>query len=397
MGTDTNTGQSAAVTVFGNPESFKKLIDNHGQRCKIKQALACPCVTKNYGSSDPHCDVCNGDGYIYTYQRNFLVIDENSPSCLNTVTPWWNPIISVNKVENITSAIQGGITEIPVVSFTDSVITVSSVLTEYEKKRVTYTFDGWTHVENEGLYVGALDGTVATGTNAIMTATGTNAVGGYQSSNPLNASSDIAEIVRIWNVDTGIDLTDYEVEGNKIIPNGVVDPNKMAIDYYYADLTQVINTDIATKNDNEVWTHDIASGETKMAFHPFWDITRGDIIVLVATVLWKNEIFVRTKDRDKLWEVEIFQLNDIIFDEDGVQYNLGTDYIQFGRYIEWISANKPDVGKQCSIRYGFKPAFIVFDDNVEPNNLENKAYPKICMVKSWSKISKDDIAKLINS
>jgi hypothetical protein len=389
MGTDTNTGQSQAVTVFGNPDSFKKLIKNHGQICKIKQAVACPCVAKNYGSPDMHCAVCDGEGCIYTYQRNFLVVDENSPSCRNTLTPWWNPLISVQKVENITSEIQGGITEIPVVSFTDTVITVGETLTEYEKKRVTYTFDGWTYVEEENLYVGA--------DNGIMLATGTNYDGGYQTSNPLNAYADIAQVVKIWNNQTDVEVTSYTVAGNAISTTETIDPNHMSIEYYYSDLTQIITTDIATKDNSEVWTHDIASGDTMMAFYPFWDIAKGDIIVIVATVLWKNEIFTRAKDEDKLWEVEIFQLNDVIIDEDGVKYYLDTDYILYGRYIKWLSTgSKPAVGKKCSVRYGFKPAFVVFEDNIQPNNLENKAYPKLCLVKSWSKISKDDIAKLYN-
>lgn len=387
MGTNINTGQAQAVTVFGNPESFKKLIDNHGQLCKIRQAMACPCVSKNYGSPDIYCDTCNGEGLIYTYQRNFLVTDENSPSCLNTLNPWWNPIISVHKVENVTSEIQGGITEIPVVSFTDDKITVNQTMTEYEKKRVTYTFDGWTYVESENLYVGA--------DNGVMIATGTNYDAGYQSSNPLNASADIAQIERIWNNSTGVDLTSYTFHGNTIFTEESIDVNHMSIEYYRADLTKVIMTDVANRNNYEEWTSSILSGETRMAFYPFWDIAIGDIIVLVSTVLWKKEVFQRAKDLDKLWEIEIFQLNNVIVDEDGNKYYLDTDYSLYDRYVKWIDGgNKPAVGKKCSIRYGYKPAYIIFEDNVEPNNAENKLYPKICLVKSWSKISIDEIAKL---
>jgi hypothetical protein len=389
MGTNTNTGQENATTVFGNPESFTKLITNHGLLCKIKQALACPCVGLNYGSADVYCDICRGDGYIYTYQRNFLVVDENSPSCQNTLTPWWNPIISVEKVQNVTSAIQGGITEIDVVSFTDTVITVDEVLNEYEKKRVTYTFDGWTYVASEQLSVDA--------TNGLMYVSGNVFDSGYQSSNPLNAYADITSIVRIWNNVTSAEITNFTFEGNVISTEETIVAGQMYIEYYYSDLTQVIATDIATKDNNEQWTSDLASGQTKIAFFPFWDIAKGDIIVVAATVLWRNEVFTHTKDLDKLFEIEIFQLNNVIIDEDGVKYYLDTDYVLFGRYVKWISANKPDVDKICSVRYGFKPAFVVFEDNVEPNNLENKAYPKICMVKSWTKTSKDDLKRLIDS
>jgi hypothetical protein len=382
MGNYTNTGQEQSVTVFGNPESFKKLIDNHGQLCKIRQAMSCPCAAKNYGAPDMYCDACNGEGFIYTYQKNFLVTDENSPSCQNTITTWWNPIVAVHKVENVTSEIQGGITEIPVVGFTDTVITVNQILNEYEKKRVTYSFNGLTYVEEENLYVGA--------DNGVMIATGTNFDSGYQSSNPLNASA-------IWNNQTNVELTSYTFHGNTIFTDESIDQNHMSIEYYFSDLTQVIMTDVANKNDSEQWTNQVLSGETKMAFYPFWDIAIGDIIVLAAAVLWKKEVFTRAEDLDKLWEIEIFQLNDVIVDEDGIKYYLDTDYVLYDRYVKWLdSGSKPVVGKKCSVRYGYKPAYIIFEDNVEPNNAENKLYPKLCLVKSWSKISIDEIAKLMS-
>jgi len=387
MGVNTNIGQEQAVTVFGNPESFKKLIKNHGQLCKIKQALTCPCVGKNNGSPDMYCNLCKGDGYVYTYQRHFLVVDENSPSCQNKIYPFWQPLISVSKVQNVTSEIQGGITEIEVSSFTDEEITVAERLVEYEKKRVTYTFDGWTYVESEKLTVDAANG--------IMYVSGNVFDAGYQSSNPLNAYADIAQIVKIWNIDTGVEVTTYTFEGNAIYTDETIVADKMYIEYYYSDLTQVISTDIATKNNSESWTHELASGETRLAFYPFWDLTRGDIIVVAATVLWKNENFTHTATLDKLWEIEIFQLNNVILDEDGNKYYLDTDYILYGRYIKWIGST-PTENKICSVRYGFKPAFIIFEDNPQPNNLENKAYPKIVMAKSWSKISKEDIARLIH-
>jgi hypothetical protein len=169
----------------------------------------------------------------------------------------------------------------------------------------------------------------------------------------------------------------------------------MKASYYYSDLTQVICTDVATQMTNEQWTQVLAAGETKMAFFPYWDISRGDIIILAALVLYKNELFNHMGDLDKLWEMEIFELNNVILDDQGNKYYLGTDYIlQGSRHIKWLTENQPAKNAVCSIRYGYKPAFIVFEDSPQPNNLENKIYPKTCMVKSWSKINKDDIARL---
>ena len=389
MGQNTNIGQDSSVVVFGNPESFKKLIKNHGILSKVKQAITCPCSGINHGSPRFDCPVCNGDGRVYAYQRRFLVADENSRTCKNIVTPYWQPIIDVKKVQNVTSEVQGGIRDIEVVEFDNTTITLAEELAEYEKKRVTYLFDGWTLVENELVEVDA--------DNNLMYVSGTKFDAGYQSSNPLDAFADIAEIVRVWNEDTGEDIENLKFEGRTIIAGAdeTIVAGKMRASYYYADLTQVICTDISTRMDNEQWTQALASGETKMAFYPYWDISRGDIIVIAAMVLYKNELFTHLGEIDKLWEMEIFELNDIILDDQGNKYYLNTDYILQGcRHIKWISENEPALNAVCSIRYGYKPAFIVFEDSPQPNNLENRLYPRTCMVKSWSKISKDDIARL---
>lgn len=388
MGTNLNIGQDNSVTVFGNPESSIKLIKNHGQLCKVKQAILCPCVAVNHGSPDFNCEICKGDGYTYTYQRRFLVVDENTRSCGKKLYPYWIPIISVKKVQNVTSEYQGGITDINVESFNDEEITVDIQLNEHEKKRVTYEFDGWTYVEEEQLECNV--------NNKLMYANGTIYNAQYQSSNPLNAFSDIAQIVKVWNKTTGIELTNWKFEGKTISTTDTIVDGEMYAEYYYADLTKVINTDLITRNQNENFTHELTSGETKLAFFPYWNISRGDLIVIAATVMYKNEAFTHLGEFDKLWEMEIFELNDIILDDAGNKYILDTDYILQGRYIKWIG-NEPADNAKCSVRYGYKPSFIVFEDNPQPNNLENKAYPKICLVRSWSKIGKDDVIRLMGS
>ena len=388
MGINTNIGQEAAVSISGNPESSIKLIKSHGQLCQIKQALVCPCVAVNNGSADYLCEICDGDGYLYTYQRRFMVVDENSPTCGNTLSPFWQPILSVKKVQNVTSECQGGIRDIEVESFESDNITLSESLEDYEKKRVTYEFDGWTKVESEKLQVDAVNG--------LMYANGTIYDAGYQSSNPLQANSDIAKIDKIWNSDTGIEITDYKFEGRTISTKESVFVDKMLINYYYADLTQVLTSDVQTRDNNETFTHELSSGDCKMAFLPFWELSKGDIITIAATVLYKNEAITHVKDIDKLWEMEVIDLNEKIIDIDGNVYDIDIDYKLQGRYIKWLTDNKPKVGKVFTIRYGYKPSYIVFEDNPMPNNLENKIYPIQVLCKSWSKMDKNDIAKLVN-
>jgi hypothetical protein len=388
MGKNQNIGQDNSLVVFGNPESFKKLIKNHGQLAKIKQSNPCPCIGKNNGSPDIYCSLCKGDGLIFSYQRRFLVTDEDSRSYGNKLYPYWVPVVEVIKAQNVTSEIQGGIEDLEIESFNDTEIVLTGTVSHTQRKRVTYNFDGWTHVESEKLDIDITNGYMYVTSGTVFNAQ-------YQSSNPLNAVSDIAQINKIWNIDSGKEITVYTVENNVIATKEPLVVDKMYIDYYYSDLTQVITADIMTKNNSEVWSHEVASGEVRIALYPFWEISRGDIIMLAATVLYKTELIKHLKTMDKLWEIEIFDLNDTIIDEDGTIYNISTDYILQGRHIRWIG-NKPSDEKIISVRYGYKPSFIVFEDNPQPNNLENKQYPKIVFAKSWSKISKNDIAKIMD-
>jgi hypothetical protein len=387
MGTNTNIGQSQAVTVFGNSESSRKLIRNHGQLAKIKQGLICPCAADNSGSPSYHCELCSGDGYIYTYQKRFFISDENSRSCKNEIYPYWQPIVGVKKIETVTSCVQGGITKQDVIDFNDTTIFIENEIESYLQKRVSYYYDGWTLVEGDLLEVDS--------NNGLMYAPGTLFNAEYQSSNPLNAYADIAEIKRVYNFATDIDIQEYKFNGNMIQTDETIIAGEMKADYYYSDLTFVITGDIKTKDNLEKWTNELFSGECRMAFLPEWELSKGDMIVLPACVLYKTETLTHIGEIDRLWEIEIFDLNNIIIDSDGNKYFINDDYILQGRFIKWVG-NEPEKNKTISVRYGYKPSYIIFEDNPEPNNLENKQYPKMIFAKAWSKVSKDDITKLID-
>ena len=395
MGKSLNIGQDNSLVVYGNPESFKKLIKSHGQMCKIKQALFCPmCVTENHGSPDTFCPLCHGEGYVYTYQRRFMIADESS-LCNENVTeiyPFYVPILEVTKVERIVSDVQGGIKEMPVKSFNETTIFVENNIDAqfYEKKRVTYFFDGWTRVHDDLLTVDEKTG--------YMWPTKTYYDAGYQSSNPLKAEADITQVNRIWNDLTGEEITDYKRIGNTIMAKGDMIPGHMRADYYYADLTQIITADLRTKDDLEKWTNDLESGNIRLALFPWFNIAKGDIIVIAADAQFKTEIFTHQGELDQLFQIEVIELNDVAIDSNGMIYYREEDYTLVGnRYMKWISEKQPKKGARVSIKYGYKPAFICFEDNPEPNNLENRRYPKIIYAKSWTKINKEDIAKLMTA
>jgi hypothetical protein len=189
------------------------------------------------------------------------------------------------------------------------------------------------------------------------------------------------------------------MRGNQIKVNSDIEVKKgeWSADYYIADLTQILTADLKTKDNLEKWTNDISSGDIRCACYPWFNIAKGDIIVIAADAQYKTEHFTHNEDFDPLWEIEVFELNDVILDSEGNKYYREEDFILVGfRFVHWISENKPKPGAVISIRYGYKPSFICFEDNPEPNNLENRRYPKIIYVKQWSKLTPEEITKLMN-
>ena len=393
MGTNRNIGAQEALQVKGNPESFRKLIQNHGQMCKVKQAIACPkCLGANHGAADFNCTICRGQGYIYTYQRRFMVSDELSP-CNRSATefyPYYYPILEVTGIQRMSDERQGGISEIEIDHFDESTIYVKpGQIRNFEANRTTYFFDGWTRVIGDVLKVNAAHG--------LMWPTQTIYDAKYQSSNPLRAEADIAQVDRIYNSVTGESITDYILVGNTIQTKQPIVDGQMKADYYYADLTTIITADLITKEENEQFTHSLVSGDIRMAIFPWLNLARGDIVVIAADAQYYTEMLVHQSDMDVLFQLECFEINDLILDEDGNKYYRDIDYILDGlHFIRWLTDNQPKKGKIISTRVGYKPAFIVFDDAPERNNLENKKYATIVHAKAWTKTNKNDIQKIMN-
>ena len=391
MGQYRNVGEQTAIVIFGDPVKAQAVIRNHGQLCKIKQGLPCPCNAANAGTPKITCKICNGTGFVYTYQRRFLVADEfcQRNSAMTELYPYYFPVLEVTGVQVLDSPSQGGIRQAVVTGFDEKTVFIENPggnFKEYEQNRTTYFFDGWTKVVGDVLTVDVKRG--------YMRPTKTFFNAGYQSSNPLRAEADIAQIIRIYNKETGIELTDYTMVGNLIKTKTPIVAGQMVADYYFSDLTQVLTADLETANPNEDWTRDMESGDIRMAVYPWWNVSRGDIIVIAADAQYRDEILTHKGELDQLWELEIFELNDVLFDEDGRKFYREIDYTLEGRNIVWLTDNQPRKGSVISVRYGFKPTFICFEDNPEPNNLENRRYPKIIWAKRWSKTTKNDIAKL---
>lgn len=393
---DTHLGRSNPVfTLLSDPEKFIGIINRHGILSRVMQARKCPCVQAN-GSPTMYCPVCNGDGVIYNFQRLLLQVDEdtgdrdwvtdpNDPRATINIYPFRQPVIRPIKAERMNQPELGGIVEYNIVGYGSNYITISRknptdpYPLHYEKMRVSYYFDRFNLVEKEY--------PVVQGNTLIVQQTRYD--DGHRTSNILNVNGDIAIIHKIWDEDTGFEYTNYTFKKNQVyVSLQPTDPpltqGKTAIKYHYCPPTKVLPADPTIRIEQDKWELQLKSGTIRIALEPFYRLAEGDIITLLTTIYYRNEILVHSV-QDKLMEFDVAYIEDDIIDEEGKTYRNNIDFvIKNYRDIEWIG-NQPAIGTKISVRYGYYPTFIVYQDEPIINSLENKFYPTIVYAKLWNK------------
>jgi len=388
---DRHVGRETPVFVIeGHPDKFIGLIQRHGVLSRIMRARRCPCATST-GSPDIYCDLCMGDGMIYDFQRKMLQADEDSDIGVDSsvVYPFRIPVIEPVRVERLLAPEQGGIKEYTIDEYTASEIRISGnpLPRKYEKMRVTYYFDRFEYVQDELVTVDAA--------TRILTTKGTAFDGGHRSSNFFNVHGDIAVVEKVYDTEKSHTYTNYTFRKNKIYVDPgepAPTPDKVQVSYYYVPPARVLTSDIEVRQlKQEKWTSELPEGECRMAMEPWFELGEGDIITLLTPTLYKNEIIKHSGVIDKLIEFDVARIDEIIFDEDGKRYEVNIDFVLKGfRDISWIG-NQPVPGKRISVRYGYHPTYVVFQDHPMPNTLENKQYPQVVRAKIWAKTLSKDI------
>jgi len=393
---DRHAGRNSPVfTIEGHPEKFINLINYHGALARVMRARKCPCKG-GHGSPVMHCKLCRGDGFIYDFQRKLLQTDEDSDvkGQSNYVHPFRVPIIDVLKVERLLPEEQGGIVKYNVDDFDQETITISSptgkpLPKHYEKMRVSYYFDRFNKVEGERVSVNVAA--------RKLTTTGTLFSGEHRFGNSQNMHGDIVIVDRVYHEDTGFDFSDYTFRRNNIYlsqSDPAPEVNKILVDYYYAPPTRVLPADLDVREEKDKWTTNLASGLTKIGCEPWWELSPGDIITLLPFEFFKDEVIAHSNHvLDKLTEFDVSYVDDIIFDEDGNRYRLNEDFIlQDFHDIYWMG-NQPNYNKNISVRYGYRPTYVIFQEMPVPNAMENKSFPKTFFVHHYNKTLQKEVEK----
>ena len=379
--------QSPTFVIEVSPEKYRRLIDSHGVVARIMQARLCPCSARNAGQPDLYCLLCNGEGYQYKFQRKFLKADEDSdlePLGRNKVRPFRIPIIEPIRVERTIAPEQGGIVSYTIKRWDSTEIEIEgSPLPEpWMKMRVSYYFDGYNLISAE-----RVDVHPATRT---LVVNGTRWNNGYRTSNVENAHGSIAVLVRVWDAVTGHEFTQCRFNRNEIYlsqQDPVPVPGNVRATYYYAPVTKVLlNEPETTTTNQEAWMSMLREGVNRAAIEGWYDVAQGDLITLLTPELFRDDVIVRSGMHlvDKLSEFDVSRLDDEAVDEDGNRYFAGRDYLLRGYHdLEWIGA-QPAPGKAYSLRFAFRPTYVVFQTSAVPNSMENKKLPQIVNLKYFS-------------
>jgi len=385
---DRHLGRNSPVfTIEGHPDKFINLINYHGVLARIVRARKCPCGGSQ-GGPVMHCKLCQGDGFVYDYQRKMLQLDEDSDvrGQSHIVFPFRVPVIEPLKVERLIASEQGGIAKYNIVSFDTESITISSngihrLPRHYEKMRVSYYFDRFTKVTGERVTVNP--------SRRLLTTTTTLYNGEHRFGNAQNMHGDVTIVDKIYHEDTGYEFTDYTYKRNQIHLNkSEPEPEvgKILVDYYYAPPVRVLPADLDFREEKETWTSNITSGLTRIGVEPWWELGPGDLITLLPFELFRDQALVHgAHGIDRLVEFDVAYLDDEIFDQDGERYRKNEDFeLQDFHNIVWIG-NQPNPGKHISVRYSYRPTYVIFQDQPVPNAMENKKFPLTFNVKLYNR------------
>jgi len=399
---DRNLGRAnPPFSPTADPDTFERLIANHGILARILQSRKCPCAGKTGGYPNMYCKLCKGDGYIYTFQRRMLQTDENSPVLDNSqvVHPYRVPLLEPLKVERVLSPDQGGIINVPIAGFDDRQIYLDGTNKEilplhYERRRVSYYFDRFNYVKKDTVKVSPINPNLLYVTQTLFDDQ-------YRTGNPMQASGDVTVVKRVFD-QTGYEWSvksfqkqEIELEpGQKVPVQGQV-----FAEYYYAPAEKVLATDMDSTDENEKWTTNITSGQTRIALQARWEIGQGDLITFLVPEIFKDEVLGHSGAAfDQLMEFDVSRVTADILAEDGQTYVQGEDFIfrPFHR-IQWIGSRQPQADQTIAVRYAYRPTYILFMDNPAPNTLDNKQFPKVFMAKWYTRLLQKDLEKAPNT
>ena len=398
-----NTSPTKGEPLFkieGRPSEHDAVIKRQGQFARVLRGQLCPCMKD--GHPDLFDTKCNGKGYLYSYQKNLKITDENSPHgiiCDTVIKPFWNPIVEVESVLAINSNRKDGFNaqgELQVDSFIDDEVYLESnqnLPHRYQPIRINYKFRHWDLIEETIKGTGEYN----------VKLPGTRFDDDFESqfiSNFQRFYSDIVEVVES-NFTVKRFYKQYVVFDDAVA--APTPSEDIVIKYYVSKPHALVSTNITSmlmKENDWFSASGFQAGDAFIESPTNLDVGEGDRITLMATTQRKSEIRVKSDfDKEELTEFDISDFLGFIVDEDNNKYINKTDFkLNDFNLIEWISgANKPAQGKKYSVSYEFFPTYIIFKELPVHIGHENKEWPKGFLAKKYSRIFQKQREDVVSS
>lgn len=386
-------GNSPIFKIEARPQEHDAVIDRQGQWARIIHSLPCSCL--NNGKINLFCNKCNGRGFVYYFQSEKEVWEEDSPHTgQNILYPFWTPITKVIKVQRKLAEVQGGNKNYKIDSFTDEEIFISGQPTpkHYEIIQCTYRFSNFETEYQTFTYNGDNYFKLDLRIDKIFQER-KNQDDWQSLSNAYSVECDINKIIEVKNLtkDITYDLSLTRIKKQYIyldvdeITIDINDKIKITVEYVFPE--KVATTQLSSKKMLEKWGSDVESGDVDATFQSWTDIKNGDIITFLISAQSKYSKMKRTrKNYDEIPEFDVIEILEDIKDEDGIIYKRGIDFeIRNYNDLYWIG-NKPDQEKIYSIVYSYKMTYIVQAENKRHINNENKRFPRNVLLREYSRV-----------
>lgn len=374
-----------------DPAKQSAVLERHGQWVRVLQTRVCPCLSN--GKEELFCPVCEGLGFLYSFQRSFRIVEE--PHTLhekvNRIMTDLNPIMNVEKVTRILHKIQGGNAEYRIDKFDEKYIEISgnNLPQKYEKILVTYEYDRWNNVYNEHPII----------ENYFTLRVQDCRIDTTLTQNPQEIYGDITKVQRVYNRTK--DWT-YTVDSffrqtillNKTVPNmpKIEAGDIIEVDYSYCPAILITTQALqATSNVQQKWFN-IMIGDVEASFPYQIQLKKGDLITFLFAERPADEIYSKNGvDIDVLNAFDVSKIIGDIIDVNGKVYKDQIDFILSDyNKIKWIG-KKPDVGTKFSVVYTSRPTYVVFDKEPEAITSENKQFPKRVQLRLYQKTKKKEM------
>lgn len=375
-----------------NPFSFEGALRRHGQYCRIIQARVCPCIDK--GQPDMYCPLCNGKGYLFSYQTEISVIEENSPHTEDMkVYPLGIPVTKVIKVDKPLPDYQGGLKNYELVSVDPDgnyFQVCGAHWKEWELIRCSYVYTLLVKVENEVAVI------PEAGFSIIVNAP----LGDNNTSNPYDMRGDVFSVSSVYNETQDVFYTIKSTRKNTIHLNFEETPiaitDIVKVTYYYIKPSLVVTGRIEENNNFSIPFEEVKEGDLQAVFSAGMNLNKGDIVTFLAGRRKSSSVLKKSSlSSEEIPQFDVIQILEII-DQDGIKYTEGTDFYLFNyNEVKWKSGgSKPSANKKYSVTYLHRPSYRSFRQNADYMNNENKYFIQYAMLRYMNKFDLKEITTI---